>query len=223
VIAQSIPSPFGGAIGFAAVGVDELGDLVIDAAERELIHPRAAHTRQVGFSLGRIAAHRALEQIGSDGGPILRGAHREPLWPTGVVGSITHSAGLALAAAATSEQAGGLGIDLEQRRSIENLGRFVAFGPERDWLDSLPSSQRDDAALTLFSAKESIYKAFFPRVGEYFGFEGAGVMWDANTEQFVGRLIADLDPRYPPSRTFNVGCRWYGPCVLTWLLLPPGD
>ncbi|MEV4420566.1 hypothetical protein AB0L40_11415 [Patulibacter sp. NPDC049589] len=53
----------------------------------------AVETRRREFVTGRACAHRALAALGVPVVPIMSGPNREPLWPEGVVGSITHGSG----------------------------------------------------------------------------------------------------------------------------------
>ena len=189
--------------------------------EEALLHPRVAESRRLHFRLGRTAAHRALDRLAKDSGPLLRGDHRQPLWPAGVVGSITHTAGQAWAAVAPREFCGGIGIDLEsQERSFDELAEYVAFDQELDWLEAVPAAGRVAAVTALFSAKESIYKAFFPRVGEFFGFSAARVT-PANSGGFEGRLVSGIDPEYPVDRSFPITVVHQRDLVLTSVVLEP--
>lgn len=191
------------------------------AAEAALLHPRATPSRVDEFRTGRAAAHEALAGLGMDGAPLLRGAHREPLWPAGIVGSISHVPGHAIAAVAHRDRCGGLGLDLEHLdRTIPRLGDAIAFEEETEWLRGLQHADRPRAALELFSAKETIYKAFFPRVGRFFGFAAARVVPQAEGG-FEGRLVEALDAEYPPERSFPIVAVWEGDLLLTSLVLPP--
>ena len=189
-------------------------------AEEELLGPRTAPRRRQAFTLGRAAARRALRQLGYGSPPILQGKHHEPLWPSGIVGSITHANGLALAAVGQAERFGGIGLDLEHHaRWFPELSDQIAFGAEERWLASLPPEARVVATLELFSAKESVYKAFFPRVQRYFGFEAVRLWRQGDARSFVGCFVEPLDPAYPPTRSFRVDARWHGDLVLTSLVL----
>ncbi len=186
--------------------------------ELALLRPETVERRRESFRLGRQAAHQALGVLGRDKGPILAGENREPIWPDGVVGSIAHAAGRGVALVAPSERSDGVGIDLEARRPAPELADLVPRAEERSWIDDLDEGEQRDALLALFSAKESIYKAFFPRVGTFFGFDAASLV--PARDGFTAQLVADLDPDYPPHRTFDVWCGWQGDLVLTRLVLP---
>lgn len=195
-------------------------DFEIFVDEERLLPERVAPGRRADFRLGRHAAHLALRELGFEPRPILRGDRGEPLWPDGVVGSITHSHGHAIAVAAPAEIAGRIGIDLEDRtRYFDALESQIAVPAELAHLAELDTSIREAAVIELFSAKESIYKAHFPRVRRFFGFHAAKV------ELAPGHLVAyftdEIDPLYPIDRPMEIGRRWVEGAVLTWLLLPP--
>jgi 4'-phosphopantetheinyl transferase EntD len=76
------------------------------------------------------------------------------------------------------------------------------------------------ALMTLFSAKESIFKAFFPRVGSYFGFESARIEPPYQPQILEAKLVEPLDPLWPSDRSFQVNCSQHDDMVLTALVLP---
>src|SRR5450830_253804 len=82
-------------------------------AERDSI-AGAVPARIAEFAAGRHCAHQALQAFGVAADvPLLRGPRREPLWPAGLVGSITHTAGYCAAVVAPASACAGLGIDAE--------------------------------------------------------------------------------------------------------------
>src|SRR4051812_2128234 len=52
---------------------------------------RAVAKRKREFALGRMCAHRALSALGVPACGLPMAADRSPVWPSGIVGSITHS------------------------------------------------------------------------------------------------------------------------------------
>lgn len=134
---------------------------------------RAVPKRRGEFLAGRLCARRALARIGVEPGAVPVGRDREPVWPDGVVASITHAGDRALCLAAAAADTLGLGVDIERpidaARAAE-IGGVVVDGDEQ----ALIRARFDDAAAGLgavFSAKESLYKALFPQVRRFFGFE----------------------------------------------------
>ena len=137
-----------------------------------------------------------------------------------MVGSITHASDYALALVGPRVATGGIGIDLELVRVVDGLAQQVAHGEEVNYVAGISEEDRPVALMTLFSAKETIFKAFFPRVGSYFGFEAARVDPPFQSERLEARLVEPLDPFWPTDRTFQVEVSQYGELVLTALVLP---
>ena len=186
--------------------------------EAALITPFMVSERQNSFRRGRAAAHAALAAINMDDGPVLIGADREPLWPNGVVGSISHAAGFGVALVARAADTDGVGIDIEQMRHAPELNDQVLGDEERSWIGQLPKDKRDKAVFEVFSAKESVFKAFFRRRGSFFDFDVASL--SPVQSGFGVRLVGGFDDEYPPTRMFFVGCHWFKDIVLTTLVLP---
>lgn len=135
--------------------------------ERDLII-NSVESRQQEFSSGRWCAHQAIRTLGLTDSAILMGPNREPIWPPGVVGSISHCPDWSIAVAASADKVSGLGVDVERLSSAENLPLTLLYTKsELKWLSSNPAEQQTTLKMLVFSAKESIYKAFFPHFGKY--------------------------------------------------------
>ncbi|MFE9403412.1 4'-phosphopantetheinyl transferase [Streptomyces sp. NPDC006530] len=136
----------------AARADDAAGPLF--AGERALcagVGPR----RQGEFTTGRWCAHRALARLGVPPVEVGRGARGEPLWPPGVLGSITHCAGFRAAAVCRAHDALGLGIDVERDAPLPARVRARLIHEQEAVRVRLePAGER-----LLFSAKEAVYKA----------------------------------------------------------------
>jgi len=129
------------------------------------------HSRLAEFSLGRELARQALEQIGGPRCSIPADSERCPVWPDGYVGSISHSHGFCIAAAATSKEYKSIGIDVERYRiEDENLFDYICTPSEiADAVRETGFTSAECVAL-IFSAKESVYKAYFPIFRMFFDF-----------------------------------------------------
>lgn len=169
----------------------DLLDVELFGAEREVV-ARAVEKRRREFVTGRGLARDALGRLGVSAGAIGSGSHGEPLWPEGVVGSITHCAGFRACAVARSARALGIGIDAEPDLPLPaGVVEDVVHGPERALL------RRDlgvDPGRLLFSAKEAVYKAWFPLTGRWLGFDDAEVSVDADARTFRAVLRVDSTP-----------------------------
>ncbi|MDG4810791.1 4'-phosphopantetheinyl transferase superfamily protein [Micromonospora sp. WMMD1120] len=167
---------------------DRPGEAVFPG-EADLI-ANAVDGRRREFITARRCAREALLQLGRPPAPIRPGPRREPLWPPGVVGSITHCAGYRAAAVGLATDIAALGIDAEPHGPLPDgvLDSVTAAG-DADLLTDLarhdPTTHWDRL---LFSAKESIYKAWYPLTRRWLGFEDASLTIDRATATFTGRL-----------------------------------
>jgi len=126
---------------------------------------RAVPSRQREFALGRWCARAALEKLGEGSPPLPVGADRGPLWPRGVVGSITHCAGFIGAVVARSSDLVGVGFDVEPAIPLgEDLVHLVCQAEEVESVKRLPPGGTDWFKV-LFSAKEAIHKCVAPLSG----------------------------------------------------------
>ena len=142
------------------------------------------------------------------------------MWPAGVVGSITHTTDYYAAAVAHASKVRSIGVDAEVHGVLpEGVLRHIAFGPELDWLAAQPAGPVHWDRL-LFSAKESVYKAWFPLTGRWLGFEEAEVTID-ETGTFAVRILIDGATHHGPPLTTMSG-RWLvrDGLVLTAITLP---
>lgn len=149
----------------------------------------ASEKRQRDFTAGRNCAHRALASLGFPTCPILSGPNREPLWPPGVGGSITHSHGYCAAAAGWLDRTGSLGIDVELHQALPaGVAEMVLTETERRWMRSVATGSLE-WGIVLFSAKESVYKAWFPLTHRWLGFQAAELVVDPATNSFRAELV----------------------------------
>lgn len=118
---------------------------------------RAVERRRNEFSTGRWLARRAFGALGVAPAVILQGAARQPIWPEGVVGSITHSSSVCAVALALERHYRGIGLDLELSTAPSpDLAHLILAAEE-------PAAYREPHMLRLvFSAKEALYKCIFP-------------------------------------------------------------
>jgi 4'-phosphopantetheinyl transferase EntD len=206
---------------FASYAMRRIGNPANSATEAELalLHPRSVAARRAAFVAGRAAAHAALAELDRDVPAILAGRMRQPLWPEGIAASLSHAGDVAVALAAPQEHTGGVGIDIELARPAPELWDQVPLPGERRWLQAIgDTAERDRMLVALFSAKEALYKAFFPRVGTYFGFEAAAL--EPTPSGFAARLVESIDKAYPPTRAIRIHSAWFGDLVRSWLVLP---
>jgi 4'-phosphopantetheinyl transferase EntD len=174
--------------------------------EEEPLMSRAVDKRRREFAKGRACARTALARLGCVPGPLLSGDEREPLWPEGVVGSVTHTDSYCAVAVARSTACAALGIDAEQAEALEQpIADRISTPAERQWL-----ARHEDDALVLarlvFSIKEAVYKCQFPLSRQFLGFSDVVVELDGAPGS-SGTFDATLERAAGP---FQSGHRFHG-------------
>jgi 4'-phosphopantetheinyl transferase EntD len=131
-----------------------------------------------------------------------------PRWPAGFVGSITHCPGYRAAAVGRAADFEAIGIDAEPNLRLprgvleaialplerERVGRLLREAPGPCW-DRL-----------LFSAKETVFKAWYPMTGVRLGFEDAEVAFAVESGRFEARLRGAR--RSPQGESARLSGRW---------------
>jgi len=158
---------------------------------------KAAFKRRAEYLAGRHCAGNALAQVGLVNQTVATGPHRCPIWPSRAKGSISHTSDIAVAAVTREPVINGVGIDIEAvvpDAMAEELARLVLTGDEHHLLASTDDSKGLFFS-SIFSIKESFFKAVFPLVQGYFGFDAVEVtMLDPKTQRFQLRVQQDLHP-----------------------------
>jgi 4'-phosphopantetheinyl transferase EntD len=128
---------------------------------------------------------------------------RAPVWPKGFVGSISHTDGCHAAAVARRGELIALGIDVEAERELRDgvVNRIVSRREQArlaehqdDWQVMVP---------VVFSAKESLFKMYHPRVRSWLDFLDAEVDIDPGAGTLWARITADHRPGIDGRREFS--------------------
>ncbi|MFE6281999.1 4'-phosphopantetheinyl transferase [Streptomyces sp. NPDC057877] len=163
------------------VAVEAYGDDGTEAAplypEEAALVAQAVAKRRREFTVVRACARRAMEKLGVPPQPVLPGERGAPRWPAGLTGSMTHCDGYCAAALVRAADLASLGIDAEPQGPLpDGVLEAVALPSERERLRTLaaahPAVHWDRL---LFSAKESVYKAWFPLTGQWLEFTEADI------------------------------------------------
>lgn len=128
--------------------------------------------RQAEFITGRYLARKALLELGSPETIVPVGKNRAPRWPTGFVGSISHTNDIVYCAVARLRSLDVLGIDIERlfdEKTTNGISDSIVKKQEMDMIINL-RMPLTWALTVVFSAKESLFKALYPRLGVYFDF-----------------------------------------------------
>lgn len=156
------------------------------------------------FAHGRGCAREALSRIGYSECPVPVGNDREPLWPEGVVGSISHSGDRAAAVVVQQADCRGIGVDLEINEPLDPSLLSMLCRPEE--LDRIAESPEAGARTKLiFSAKESVFKCIWPAVHRFVDFDEIEIRFDdagrsysvkPHSDKLPGDLIRQIRGRY---------------------------
>jgi 4'-phosphopantetheinyl transferase EntD len=131
-------------------------DALLDE-ERALL-PSSLTERRRASGAARIVARQLLEQFGYRGSSIPRGVDGEPLWPAGIIGSLSHDDEFAVAAVARNQDIEAIGIDIEPAVPLPPDMISLVFTPGE--LSRFANKRLVDRLI--FAAKEAVYKAAFP-------------------------------------------------------------
>jgi 4'-phosphopantetheinyl transferase EntD len=176
----------------AVVAVEARDDRAVALhPEEEASLGRPVDKRRREFTTARACAREAFERLGVPPAAVPSGERGEPRWPAGVVGSITHCDGFRACAIARAEEVAAIGIDAEPNQPLpDGVLAHVARPEELPALRELGRERPETCwDRLLFSAKESIYKTWFPLTELWLGFEDAVVELDPDGGAFSARLL----------------------------------
>jgi enterobactin synthetase component D len=167
----------------------------------------ATLTRQFEFLAGRACVADALRALGHDAvAPVRRRNNGTPVWPAGIIGSITHTTGFVSAAVARTSAAGGVGIDSEAILSRERALRVAAVFASRGEISvGLAAGLDAEESVTLiFSAKEAIFKCLHRFVRRMFDFDDVRITGiDAANRRFTAVVVNTLATVFPAGSTLS--------------------
>lgn len=178
------------------VSEENFGPLPADVAHL-LLPEEAAHVvravpkRKGEFATVRVCARKALGQLGLAPVPLLPNRRGAPGWPAGVVGSMTHCEGYRAAVVARAADAVSIGIDAEPDAPLpDGVLDAISLPAERTQLAEL-AARRPEVAWDrmLFSAKESVFKTWYPLTAQELDFSEAELSFDAAGGAFSARLL----------------------------------
>ncbi|MDJ1130689.1 4'-phosphopantetheinyl transferase superfamily protein [Streptomyces iconiensis] len=153
---------------------------------------RSVEARCREFRTGRHCARQALAHMGIPGLPVPAGPGGAPVWPENIRGSITHCLGYRAAAVARAGDLASLGIDAEPHRHLpDSVLRAVALPEERRRTEELLHGFPDVCwGRLLFSAKESVYKTWYPLAQQPLRYREVSLRIDPVNGTFTARVDA---------------------------------
>lgn len=136
----------------------------------------AVTSRQREYIAGRVLARELLGRLGVNAHTIASGPKREPLWPSGIVGSISHNELFCAVVVAQNSVVTSVGIDIETTGRIDRQlwGHLFTEEETKHLLQLEPVAQTRQATV-FFSIKEAFYKYQFPITQGWVGFRDVSV------------------------------------------------
>jgi 4'-phosphopantetheinyl transferase EntD len=188
--------------------IGALSGMIYPEEEACLVHSVAK--RRAEYRAGRLYARQALMQLGVGSCQILSYKERDPIWPPGIIGSISHSDRAAIALVTASDSLGGLGVDIETDSALAaDLRPAICREEELRVVPGLLEQQIDVAKLC-FVAKEAFYKAVFPRYRQFLDFQDAYTSFTPGSNTFTVTLLPDRlagqDREWSVSGHFSRAC-----------------
>ncbi len=185
-------------------------DAALLAAESDCIGDMV-EKRRLEFTHGRHCAHRAMQMLGMTVVAIPKGTDRAPVWPDGIVGSISHSGDAAAAVITHSSELAAIGLDLESPEALSDEIAAMVCRPDEQISDD------GDRAKLLFCIKEAVYKCIYPRIGCYVDFQEMQILLNetdasfearSHSQNFDAHQIKGLQGRYHKNQEIIITSAW---------------
>ena len=188
--------------------------------ELPLLSDRAVEKRRNEFYAGRWCAAQAIYQKQGRYLTPKINADRSPLWPDGIVGSISHSQDKAISVVSSTDKCAGLGIDIQSEISSgerNDISDLILNADETELCRNLTIHKPFDV---FFSAKESLYKALYPSCLDFFEHKDVEIV-NVNEHNYTLeiRLLRDLKTCWFKGQVFTVRYFTAQTYVLTWAYL----
>jgi len=156
--------------------------------------------RQREFAVSRRCARKALAVLGINDFPLLPGHDRAPIWPSNVVGSVTHTEsspnGYCGVVVADSGLITGLGIDAEPRLPLP-AELWPSILDEEERREALSTDEPGIGARLVFSAKETTYKALYPTLKQFLDFSDVHIEMHSEAGFFLATLVGPMFGTFP--------------------------
>jgi 4'-phosphopantetheinyl transferase EntD len=135
----------------------------------QAIFNRSSERVRAAAGAARSLARLAIRELGIFQCDITKGPGGEPQWPSGVVGSLSHSDDLAISSISRRRHFRGIGVDIEPQQEIDSATAALFL------TDTEIARYRSGCECLLFSIKEACFKACYHADGVMFDFSGIEV------------------------------------------------
>ncbi len=162
----------------------------------------ALPARRREFAVGRYCAAEALRELtGEAHRTVGRAPDRSPCWPPGIVGSISHTRGVAWALVGRRDDYRGLGVDVEavmNEKRARTVEARIATQGELAAIADAGGVDHQTAVTIAFSVKEALFKCLYAEVGRIFGFRDVRLgMPDPASGRMPATLVTTLAATLP--------------------------
>lgn len=157
----------------------------------------ASSKRLADYVAGRLCAHSAIQRLSGQILQVGRQSDGAPSWPLGFCGSISHTAGQAIAVAARVKNHRSVGVDVERVLSpdqAEALASLILTPSEQARFNTYPLEL---ATTAVFSLKEALFKLLYPLTDVMFFHEQAEVLSLEDNGRANLRLLDTLSAQWP--------------------------
>ena len=134
-------------------------------------------------------------------------------WPAAYCGSISHSREVAVALVASTGDCQGVGLDVVKKNAVSVKVGIRIMHPE-EMHPSTGFTDTDWRAI-VFSAKESVYKAVHPLIGEFLGFRDVEIKMNESDRSFAAATVKEG----PSSKVVQAGVGFVTDFEGHWLTL----
>ena len=145
-----------------------------------------------------------------------RGKNREPIWPPGIVGSISHTERYCGVAVGKKNKIDSLGLDVEHAGKIkEDCWKLIFTRNELAWISSLSKDRWKENATLLFSAKECLYKCQYTISKKWLDFHDVTIIINHDIGEFDAILRINIDNLFKKGTCFRGRFLFYRDYVFT--------
>lgn len=178
--------------------------------------------RKAEFLSGRLAAKLASEKLGFVQTQVTQGNNREPIFPPGLRGSISHTDSTAHAIVGHANRYAFLGIDAEAKLPTDQINQIASLIISRDEEDLIKQFDDYNTMFTLvFSAKECFFKALYPYAKQYFDFLDAKIDTICmRSKSIIISLKRSLNVQLPQGLKQTINFKCDQSPYLCWLACP---
>lgn len=167
--------------------------------EEEAIVADAVDKRRREFTAGRTCAREILGRMGMGCDlAIGKDGYGAPLWPEGVVGSISHTEAVCIVSLSLRRpEMSSLGVDVEKDAGLDpDLLALVCDDRETETCFADPAENPYRLAKVIFSAKESVYKCLYPILRTMLEFHDVHIRLDIRRQVFEAMARSSSRPRF---------------------------